>query len=988
VECPDEETIAQFVQDSLPTDARAEVERHLDTCTSCAGVVVAFVQLYETPPAVPPPAAAMSITEADAAVQATRALTPGAAIGRYRILEIVGIGGMGVVYAAYDPELDRRVALKLLRGTGPKEVERRVRLVREAQAMARLTHPNVITVHDVGTHDDQVFVAMEFVQGRTMSAWLTEGPDWPQIRAVFAAAGRGLEAAHEAGIVHRDFKPDNVLIGDDGRVRVTDFGLAQIGNGEQVSEPATPDHTGPIPTASLTVTGAMLGTPAYMAPEQFEAGVVTPVTDQYSYCVALYEAVYGQRPHKARSLAELATAVLETRVERPALECKAPPHVRDAIVRGLSREPAARFPTMGALLAEVERQPRKAWRLAVAALPIIAIAGVLLATQPSDAAPVCTRSALAEVWNEPTEARLRAGFVATDLGYAAETWTRARTHLHAYAEQWLDLDMRACEARRADPSDSVAVLQQLCLQSPRESLVATLGVLEDTDAAVVDRAVDLVMQLPPLEHCGDAAALTGHQLQPPPPELREAVAAARADIAKTHALIGAAKYGPALELAQRTLDDVRDVDYVPIVAEATYYLAAAQFAIDDRARGETTIHEAAKLATASNHHEYAARCWLYLASPLIDADRYDEALRFVELGQAELVAWGQERNIGVALRTKVGAIHQRAGRYEDALAVYEGVEAEYAALGDGPRRADVLAEMGMCELELRRLDEGIAHYEESLRVRAEAVGPDHPDVGRAYVGIALTFLARGDLARARGYLETAEGILKRSVGPEHHQYINVLAQLGQVLSFMGEHDAAIEMLQRAVAAEVGEGPIDNARAAVAVASLAQASFNAQRFEDAARDARTAVEALERLSPEGTAREVPPRMFLALALLEVGEIEEALAQADRGVEVCRRVCPPNDVNFVGLLEAKARILTRQGNDAEAAAVLTEAIEIAEPLGGLWTGWIGFRWAEAAWADETLRPLALQRARAGKKLLAEAGDARLRFIERWLDEHDPG
>src|SRR5258707_610263 len=235
---------------------------------------------------------------------------------------------MGVVYAAYDPELDRKVAVKLLRAEADTKSNARAaqaRLLREAQAMARLSHPNVISVHDVGALGTQVFIAMEFVEGKTLTRWLKEKPLTPrEIVQTFLQAGKGLAAAHAAGLVHRDFKPDNVLIGNDGRIKVLDFGLAR----------AVEDVVGDAPTlppqvvasglstprqleARLTRSGAFLGTPAYMAPEQLLGKTIDARADQFSFCVALYEALYGERPFAANSIEEVASAVVESKIRPP-----------------------------------------------------------------------------------------------------------------------------------------------------------------------------------------------------------------------------------------------------------------------------------------------------------------------------------------------------------------------------------------------------------------------------------------------------------------------------------------------------------------------------------------------------------------------------------------------------------------------------------------------------------------------------------------------
>jgi len=320
---------------------------------------------------------------------ASSALARGASIGRYVVLGLVGRGGMGEVYAAYDPELDRKVAVKLLRvrpGNGVSLNEGRQRTLREAQAIARLSHPNVVVAYDVGTFEDQVFIAMEFVEGNTVTYWLEAGTrSWREILEVFKAAGRGLLAAHEKGLVHRDFKPDNVMVGRDGQVRVMDFGLAR-----QVSEksgwgaergpqplsastpmpasaataphapPGTPPaseggllstvvlHGPPPPSSSddfqsasgafeaqLTRTGAMMGTPAYMAPEQFSGTATDARTDQFSLCVALYEALYGERPFTGSTMLALRSNVVRGRIREAPAGTKVPTWLRKVLLRGL-----------------------------------------------------------------------------------------------------------------------------------------------------------------------------------------------------------------------------------------------------------------------------------------------------------------------------------------------------------------------------------------------------------------------------------------------------------------------------------------------------------------------------------------------------------------------------------------------------------------------------------------------------------------------------
>jgi serine/threonine protein kinase len=286
-------------------------------------------------------------------------------VGRFQIVRRVGMGGLGVVYAAFDPELHREVALKLVRADrGRGDEQDRSRMLAEARAMARLAHPNVVTVHEVGVHDGRVFVAMELVDGETLRAWLPEPRGWTETLAVLVAAGRGLAAAHAAGLVHRDLKPDNVLVGRDGRVRVTDFGLART-------------------AAADVLTTALAGTPAYMAPEQHDGLPCTPAADQFSFCVMACEALYGRRPFAGDDPGALAQAKRAGSIAAARTGSVVPPRIEQALRRGLAATPDQRWPSVSDLLDALERDPRRSTRRAVAlavaagALAIALVAALL-----------------------------------------------------------------------------------------------------------------------------------------------------------------------------------------------------------------------------------------------------------------------------------------------------------------------------------------------------------------------------------------------------------------------------------------------------------------------------------------------------------------------------------------------------------------------------------------------------------------------------------
>lgn len=391
-ECLDDNTVVEFLDGALSMEAREQVEGHVADCDTCrrliaeigrAASVVAIAS--DTPE---PVDLAMSPT-APAGGDAHVALSPGQTVGRFVVLGRIGSGGMGVVFAAYDPKLDRKVALKLLRNPDDERIpphDAQMRLRREAQAIAQLSHPNVIQVYDVGTYQSEVYIAMEFVDGQTLTRWLRkwERP-WKDILDKFLQAGRALAAAHQGGLMHRDFKPDNVLVGKDERVRVMDFGLARslFFDGDSVSRAldvvSIPiSDSGNVLGQPLTKTGTVLGTPRFMAPEQFAGQDTDARSDQFSFCVALYESLYGYHPFPDNNAAGLVKSPQHTQVRPPPDDTRVPGWLHATIVRGLAADPMRRWASMSALLRALAPRPEPT--RSIVALLAAGVAAVALAT--------------------------------------------------------------------------------------------------------------------------------------------------------------------------------------------------------------------------------------------------------------------------------------------------------------------------------------------------------------------------------------------------------------------------------------------------------------------------------------------------------------------------------------------------------------------------------------------------------------------------------
>ncbi|MCH9682947.1 MAG: serine/threonine protein kinase, partial [Deltaproteobacteria bacterium] len=376
----------------------------------------------------------------------------GTQIQRYVVIDRIDGGGMGDVFIAYDPQLDRRLAVKVLRDQpGVREDFDHERLRREGQALAQLSHPNVVTIYDVGEWNERTFIAMELVDGTHLGQWLRRRPrTQSEILAVFVAAGRGLAAAHAADIIHRDFKPSNVVVEEGGRVIVLDFGLAMAGTEGRPLPGSGPTKEPSLHDDPLTETGRTVGTPPYMAPEQHRGKALDARTDQFSYCVSLYEALVGQRPFPGHDVSTLVKAKLGRHLPPLPEPSPIPPWLRPIITRGLSPNPSERYPSMDALLHELDRgrddpTPRRRRVLLTAAATTVVGLGAWWAwPQPV----VCDngRDRVGEVWDSTKAQQMQGAFAQTDIAYAQEMFERTTERLDAYATDWADHHRETCRA--------------------------------------------------------------------------------------------------------------------------------------------------------------------------------------------------------------------------------------------------------------------------------------------------------------------------------------------------------------------------------------------------------------------------------------------------------------------------------------------------------------------------------------------------------------
>ncbi len=663
-------------------------------------------------------------------------LPPGHKVGRFTLLTRLGVGAMGVVYAAYDPELDRRIAVKLLRtreGNGAARAQ--ARLLREAQAMARLTHPNVAVVHDVGTHEGDVFVAMEFIRGDTLQTWLRKAPrKWPEVVEVFVQAGRGLAAAHAAGLVHRDFKPTNAMIGDDARVRVLDFGLCYT-EAAVDTEASGDAHV----DVRITRREEVVGTPAYMPPEQFlRGGVVGPASDQFSFCASLYEALYDQLPFAGETVHSVSLAIASGELRAPPRGSRVPPWLHNLVQRGLRPNADERFPSMEALLRVLGRnRGRTRGSLAIAATLAIGtgLAGFWAARSQAVVVDPCSGGAaeIAEVWGPTRRVGPEQALVSAGPAFAEEIWPRVASDLDRYANEWQGTHREACLAhQRGETSGMLLDRRMACLARRKVALGEAVKVLSEANVEVALHALEVVNNLPTLDRCSELEALAVEVPPPADPQVRAQLEVLRPRLARVRTLDHAGLKAAALREADEVLVAAETLGEPSLLSEALLQRGRLEIHLRDKTtENEALLTRAYLGALAARLDEFAAEALalrLYVRGR--DGKTAAHALDDMPVAEAMVARLPAPGRLRGLLLNNAGSVHW--------------------ALGDAERGAEL--------------------FREALAVREAALGVNHLEVAFTLANLAMVTIA--DDMRVQ-LMQRALTIFDDQLGRAHPQTIEV-----------------------------------------------------------------------------------------------------------------------------------------------------------------------------------------------------------------------
>jgi serine/threonine protein kinase/predicted negative regulator of RcsB-dependent stress response len=904
----------------LTPNEAAKLEAHLASCDSCRELARAFEPVNDSA------LAATGTPETKVERLATRSsatdvLRAGGELGKYRLERLLGRGGMGEVWAALDPDLDRRVAVKLLRGALTNSVEGLARLQREGRAMARLRHPNVITVYDAAFADGRGLIAMELIDGESFASWLDRAHPRAEVVDMLLAAGRGLAAAHDAGLLHRDFKPHNVLVERSGRVLVTDFGLARaIGPS---APPQLPDVTGSpavttdamattinpalaprseapdiadtavgamtvapdgasTPSArdnrgsgsldsDLTQAGSVLGTPAYMAPEQLLGHATNARCDQFAFCVTAWEALTGARPFPGTDEGALLDAIEGHEVVN---EARVPRRLRAILHRGLASDPAARWPSMATLLRAFERAWRRPRRIAIASGAIVAFGAVAAAfaivRQPGE--PTCADegAAIREQWSPTVATQLRSKMVATGAPHAERMHGGVAATYARYTAAWTSMRMSACSARRE--GDAAAARTLACLDVRRTALASNIAeVMTAAGAGKLAGIPNASTSLEPIATCAHPTDVTGRFDDAA--RVRKAISDAEDRYWNTGERQEA---GRALD---RLASELATLGYPPLRAEVLVAAASLADLDHDFAGAEAALRQAVALAEGGDDR-IKIKAAIKWASVLIESRQVDEAKRMLDSAEASLAGFGIDIGLDARLARTRGllasaqdSLDEAARHYERAVELERQVDLDTSA---GPELVDVYTRLGrtadaqalksrieaegsanvvvdaadraheQCEHAEQNgeLEEAIARCSEAVALEERKFGADASFVALRRMTLGRVLALHGDHAKARAQYLAAVASAEKRQAKDGLMYGLLVA--GKESLALDDAPAAIDQFRRSadIARELGKSG-EEVRL-VARAGLGRALAAAQQDTEAITELEWAVPRLESL----------------------------------------------------------------------------------------------------------------------------------------------
>lgn len=803
-------------------------------------------------------------------------------VGRFVLGEVVGSGSMGVVHAAYDETLDRKVAIKLILEEITQSEEAQARLLREAQAMARVSHPNVVPVYEAGAYPGGVFVAMEFIEGSTLRKWSLNNAQlaWRPRLELLLHAGRGLAAAHLEGVVHRDFKPDNVMVTERGEPKVGDFGLAgELPSAHEEREELTTHPTG------LTQTGNIVGTPVYMSPERFTGDPADARSDQFAFCVVAFEMLYGHRPFAGETRAELTANLFEGNIRPPTDGSGVPRYVRSAILRGLEIDPANRWPSMDALLAGLALRKRNRGWFALGAGGIAVGAG-LWASGTQQTPCGGARAHLEDTWGDSRKAEIHEAFEQLETDFARGVWARSAPRIDAYADAWADAHTRNCQQTRvyAEQSEAVMDRRMACLQRARLGLAASIDLLATPDAEIARRAHRMVHNLPNLDRC-ESASIGLEEVDPPSPQQTAGVEQIEAALARARALNAAGKYKAAEQAVTQATEALDAIDYDPLESQVQQVAGEVALALQENKTAAAAFLAAQQSAMRNAQWDTAVAAGGQLAFATgVRQSNFDSARMAIDSVRG-LADRSDSAQVRAALQGNLAGVLSNEGRFAESVEAYEASLGAWDGAG-GTRsagRPELRRSLAITLYQWGKLDRAETEIREVLRLQTAWVGAVHPDVALAYQTLANILYARGELDAGQDAIEKAVEIAEATI-PGNPEIATIRTSAASFLYRSGDY-AAADQAYRSILEE-WESKIDPDHAALlsSRSNLAGSLMAQGRFDEARPLMQMVVASHKRAHGAAHPKTVVARGNYTALLVSSGKPAEAETEARELVEM--------------------------------------------------------------------------------------------------------
>jgi tetratricopeptide (TPR) repeat protein/tRNA A-37 threonylcarbamoyl transferase component Bud32 len=832
-------------------------------------------------------------------------------LDRYVLVDLIGRGGFGMVWAAYDPQLDRRVAIKVMymrkrkrNDTGP-DVELEV-MLGEAQMLAQINHPNVVAIYDVRVFDEPggprgLFIVMEHLSGPTLADWQSTPHDWREVLSIYVQAGRGLAAAHKRSLVHRDFKPANVMFGNDERIRVLDFGLAR-------------------PTSSTSAQRSrdkpqrVVGTPVYMAPEQHLGHLTDAQGDQYSFCIALFEGLYGCRPFTGQDHETIVQAKLENEVHAPP-HTKVPARILTVLRRGLALNPAHRYGNMHELLDALLDDPQARRRRFASLALLIAVmggAGYGLARAQARATESCQApdDSFHGMWDTSVAQQVDARFATIESDYAHETGTLVVTGLDDWTSRWRTAHEQACERAQARSKQFTADdPARLCLDRARRRLAGLTATLVEADAGVLARAPDAILGLPRPESCierGESTPATSNELDA---ARRDVILQIEGEVehARTLNVLGRPEEALAAAIAAREHAEAEG-DHGGATAAAQ--LEASSLRALDRHDDALRANEhAASLAVQANDPESVARALLQQIDLRGDAGSLEAASALAGFARSSVPDGRFGPELDIDRDVTLGQLAQTLREYDESQRLFERALARATELygPEHPNLSRIHNRLGNLSAERTgATDVAAMHFKRALEIDQRYYGEKHPAIAVALNNLATFHAERGDLTTALAEFEAALALNEDIYGQNSSHLIVPLLNIAVIQGILGRYEDGLRLEERAVSLAEASLPANHPMFADIYFERGKFHRSLGHLELAAADTRRALAVHEQVFGPTHPEAITMTATLAEQLRALGQLDEAKRLEQLVVEQLENELPDDAVTRNSALAHLARI----------------------------------------------------------------------------------